>query len=56
MMVVRIANGLPEGIQKALGRSHIRVSQPQVDYIAPFFFHLGKAHVHLGSEITLEQV
>jgi hypothetical protein len=56
MMVVRMANGLPEGIQKMLGRSHIRVSQPQVDHVAPFFPHLGKAHVHFGSEVTLKKI
>jgi hypothetical protein len=56
MMMVGMANGIPEGIQEMLGRSYVRVSQPQVDHIAALFPHLGEANVHLRTEVTLKQI
>jgi hypothetical protein len=55
-MVVRMANGIPQRIQKMPGRGYIRVSQPEVDYIASLFPHLCEAQVHFRAEITLKQV
>jgi hypothetical protein len=54
MMVVRMANGLPESIQEVLGRGYVRVSQTQVDHVASLFPHFGQAHVHFRAQITLK--
>jgi hypothetical protein len=56
MMMIRMAHCIAESVEKVLGRSYIRVSQPQVDHVAPLFPHLGEAHVHFRAEVTLKQV
>jgi hypothetical protein len=56
MMIVRMANGIPESIQKVLGRGHIRVAQAQVDHVASLFPHFGEAHIHFRAQIPLKQV
>jgi DNA polymerase/3'-5' exonuclease PolX len=56
MVMIGVGNGIAHRIQEMLRRDHIRVAEAQIDDIPPVFPHLCQLHVHLGPEISFEQV